>query len=78
MEVIIIVLSFNTIMHSPDQLLAQYEQKFNQQTFKDSPVNLYQPIQHVMQMKGKRIRPLLLLLATDLFGGVLEESLYAA
>lgn len=65
-------------MHSPDQLQTLYEQKFSQKTFKDSPANLYQPIHHVMQMKGKRIRPLLLLMATDLFGGVVERSLYAA
>ncbi len=66
------------IMYSPDQMLALYEQKFNHQMFKDSPVNLYQPIQHIMEMKGKRIRPLLLLLSTDMFGGKVEQSLYPA
>lgn len=74
----IAVLSYPKLMYLPQQLLELYEQQFNSHTFKDSPTNLYQPVYHIMNIKGKRIRPLLLLLANDMFGGNVQQALNPA
>ena len=42
------------------------------------PVELYQPISYVISYGGKRMRPILLLMACDMFGGNVEEALYPA
>ena len=42
------------------------------------PENLYTPIQYINTLGGKRLRPLLLLLANDLFGGKIEQAMPAA
>jgi geranylgeranyl diphosphate synthase type II len=65
-------------MHSPDVLLHLYEEKFAKNNFYANPTNLYKPVDHIMQMKGKKIRPLLVLMACDLFGGKVEEALNPA
>ncbi len=36
--------------------------------FKEDPVNLYAPINYILQLGGKRIRPILALAAAELFG----------
>lgn len=65
-------------MHSTETLLSLYEQKFGSCNFNDNPSTLYAPVKHIMQVKGKRIRPLLLLMSTDLFGGSIEQALNPA
>jgi len=42
------------------------------------PVRLYQPAAYIMQLGGKRIRPLLALLAADSVKGSFENALPAA
>lgn len=42
------------------------------------PVELYAPITYTLYQKGKRLRPMLCLLACDLFGGALDESMFPA
>ena len=42
--------------------------------FTDEPAGLYAPISYTLSLGGKRIRPLLCLIATELFGG---DSNYA-
>lgn len=49
-----------------------------EQNFKKQPSALYEPIHYVMSQGGKRLRPLLTLLACDLFGGDLQKALYPA
>src|ERR1700712_2400279 len=39
------------------------------------PAELYEPIKYILQMGGKRMRPALLLMACDLFGGDVEKAL---
>lgn len=65
-------------MYAPDELLALYEKAFSQNNFNTSPTNLYKPVEHIMGMQGKKIRPLLLLLSLDMFGGNVEEGLNPA
>ena len=42
------------------------------------PVNLYEPFVYIMNLGGKRLRPVLTLLATDLLGGDFNKALPAA
>lgn len=44
----------------------------------NEPNNLYTPIRYIMQMGGKRLRPILVLLSCDLFSETYEEALNAA
>ena len=42
------------------------------------PKNLYEPIDYILQLGGKRIRPVLTLMATDIFSGEYKKALPAA
>lgn len=57
---------------------ALYDARFKKDNFEFAPISLYQPINQVMLNSGKRVRPLLLLLACDLFGGDVNQALDAA
>lgn len=43
-----------------------------------TPKNLYEPIQYVLEIGGKRLRPILTLITADCFGGNISDSLNAA
>lgn len=49
-----------------------------EESFLASPNNLYEPIEYAMHQGGKRIRPLLALMAADLFSGDIEKAKPAA
>ena len=42
------------------------------------PKNLYEPIDYIMNLGGKRLRPILALMSCDLFGGDYKKSLDAS
>lgn len=46
--------------------------------FSRHPYNLYEPVDYILNLGGKRIRPLLLLMAADLIGSQTEKALPAA
>ena len=46
--------------------------------FGGQPEGLYTPVAYTVLQKGKRLRPMLCLLACDLFGGDVEEAKYPA
>jgi geranylgeranyl diphosphate synthase type II len=46
--------------------------------FIEQPSELYEPMQYVLRMGGKRMRPLLTLMACEMFGGKAEEAMPAA
>ena len=48
------------------------------QKFSREPKNLYEPIDYILQLGGKRIRPMLTLIAADIFSGNYKEALPAA
>lgn len=62
--------------------IGQYTDVFNaylEQRIKPrEPLNLYEPMLYILQLGGKRLRPVLTLLTTDLFGGDHREALDAA
>jgi geranylgeranyl diphosphate synthase type II len=47
-------------------------------TFPESPAELYEPISYILALGGKRLRPALLLMACDLFGGDVESAVEPA
>jgi geranylgeranyl diphosphate synthase type II len=65
-------------MYSLQELNALYNDKFSAENFRPSPTGLYDPVKHIMSIKGKRIRPLLLLISCDMFGGNVKEALNPA
>ena len=42
------------------------------------PKNLYEPIDYILQLGGKRIRPVLTLIASDIFSGDYKKAMPAA
>lgn len=46
--------------------------------FPDSPAELYEPISYILALGGKRLRPSLLLMACDLFGGDVDKAIEPA
>lgn len=65
-------------MHSPQQLIELYDLRFSGENFNTSPSGLYEAVGHVMKQKGKRIRPLLALMACEMFGGNAQDALTTA
>jgi geranylgeranyl diphosphate synthase type II len=65
-------------MNSLTQIAAIYDAHFKKDVFNFEPKSLYDPINQTMANSGKRIRPLLLMLACDLFGGNVNDALNAA
>lgn len=65
-------------MHSIEELREIFSAYLNQESFRQEPKNLYEPNNYFLQIGGKRLRPVLLLLATELFGGKTEDALSAA
>ncbi len=52
-----------------------FEQHIKTQRFDHQPIELYEPIQYTISLSGKRIRPVLTLMACGLFDGNLESAL---
>ena len=66
-------------MMIPYQTLRQrITSAFESSTFLFPPKQLYVPINYALEQSGKRIRPILVLMATDLFGGDVEKALFPA
>lgn len=57
------------------QLLTQFEDYLETQAFNGFPEVLLEPARHIMHIRGKRIRPLLLLTACQAFSGNIAEAL---
>ncbi|MEZ5002868.1 MAG: polyprenyl synthetase family protein [Chitinophagales bacterium] len=55
-----------------------FEQYLESHRFKKAPAALYEPNNYILDLGGKRLRPTLVLMACDLFGGVIEKALPAA
>ena len=46
--------------------------------FEENPLELYQPINYIIANGGKRLRPILTLIATEAFGGTINEAIKPA
>ena len=58
--------------------IAIVEKELQKTLIRKEPKELYEPIRYSLELGGKRIRPALVLLANDLFGGKDEDAINAA
>ncbi|MBQ8366499.1 MAG: polyprenyl synthetase family protein [Alistipes sp.] len=65
-------------MHTNDQVLELFEAALSQMQTPEEPELLYAPIIYSMSGGGKRLRPVLLLLSAEAFGGNIDEAMPAA
>ncbi len=65
-------------MHTYKELLEKFSGSLEKESFTGEPVELYEPITYMMELGGKRIRPVLLLMACDAFGGDIQKAMPAA
>ncbi|MDQ7949425.1 MAG: polyprenyl synthetase family protein, partial [Pedobacter sp.] len=65
-------------MHSPTALQALIEKAIPQIDYPKYPVDLYAPIRYIMSLGGKRIRPVMVLMATELFTTEIEKAMDVA
>ena len=66
-------------MQSISNYTILFNDYLNQNNYlKNEPQTLHKPIEYLLSLGGKRIRPALVLLSADLFGVPLEKALDAA
>lgn len=65
-------------MQSIKALQELVNQQLENLEFPDQPASLYEPIKYILKIGGKRIRPVLTLLGSQMFGGKESEALYSA
>lgn len=65
-------------MHSFEQLSAQFNERFNIDHFPAAPASLYDPNRYFLKMGGKRVRPVLCLMANELFDEITADAWEAA
>lgn len=61
-------------MHSFKELIAQFSQQFDQWHFPEEPKRLYNAASHILDIGGKRIRPVLCLMGNELFDTLHPDS----
>ncbi len=65
-------------MHTLASLQLIIEKTINGESFGGQPLSLYQPVAYTMHQGGKRLRPSLMLLACDMFGGDVMKAVCPA
>ncbi len=56
----------------------QIEQAIKESKYGSNPKELYDPIEYIMSLGGKRMRPILVMMACDLFDGDTTKALHPA
>lgn len=67
-----------SVIYNTEELLQQYDKYAATNPFPRSPKGIYDAARHIMNIKGKRIRPLLVLHSCDIFEGKVDKALGAA
>jgi len=65
-------------MHSIEHYRNEFVSYLEQKTNTKEPINLYQPISYILGLGGKRLRPVLTLLTTEVFGAEFPKAMDAA
>lgn len=65
-------------MHSFLELSKLFEDKFNVRHFPSHTESLYDPAQYILGIGGKRVRPVCVLLGSELFDEITEDAYHAA
>ncbi|MBL7922666.1 MAG: polyprenyl synthetase family protein [Bacteroidia bacterium] len=61
-----------------EQLRREVELQLNRIGFSETPARLYDPVRYMLALGGKRMRPVLVLLANRMFGGNEQQAMPAA
>lgn len=64
-------------MHT-DHYLEEFENYLSEKAVRREPANLYEPIVYILNLGGKRVRPVLVLMAAEIFGSDYKKALDAA
>ncbi|MCL5245612.1 polyprenyl synthetase family protein [Cellulophaga sp. 20_2_10] len=65
-------------MHSIDQYRDAFLKELSEIAIDKEPKNLYQPITYILNLGGKRLRPILALMSADIFGADFKKAIPAA
>ncbi|MEM6395393.1 MAG: polyprenyl synthetase family protein [Bacteroidota bacterium] len=65
-------------IRSASDLRKSFLNKLSEQKYPSEPKGLYEPVDYILQIGGKRVRPVLALLGAQLFGADPEEAMPAA
>jgi len=65
-------------MNSYQQLSALFQQRFNVRHFPREPEKLYEAAQYLLTLRGKRIRPVMSLMANEMFDEIREDTYHVA
>lgn len=65
-------------MKDLQELQSLIQQAVEQLKYPSQPPDLYEPIGYILSLGGKRLRPALLLMACDIFGGDVDKAVKAA
>ncbi|ADY29506.1 polyprenyl synthetase family protein [Cellulophaga lytica] len=65
-------------MHTIDQYRESFLEELNKITTEKEPKNLYEPINYILQLGGKRLRPILALMTADVFETDFKKAIPAA
>ena len=65
-------------MRNFKELTLEFEQRFNERHFPTNVPTLYDAAEHILSIKGKRIRPICVYLANELFENFNEDAYHAA
>ena len=66
------------MQRSFEELMVLFQEYLNQYSIGEQPKGLYEPAQYILDLGGKRLRPVLVLAACELYGTPAEEALPAA
>ena len=65
-------------MHSFNDLLAQFDSQFSTLQIPAQPASLYDSCRYILSVGGKRVRPVSLLMASELFADLQPQAFHAA
>lgn len=65
-------------MYTIDQLREIIKEEFRKQEYVEEPCSLFEPIQYILEDGGKRLRPVLALMAYNLYRDDIEKALKSA
>jgi geranylgeranyl diphosphate synthase type II len=65
-------------MHSFESLSDKFNQYFSKRHFPNRPASLYDPADYFLGLGGKRVRPVICLMANELFGEISEDAFAVA
>ncbi len=65
-------------MHSFEELAEEFAERFATKHFPQQPKNLYEPADYFLSLGGKRVRPVMCLMANEMFDNIHDDAWQAA